>query len=306
MKKRLKVLVTGGNGFIGSHLVDGLKKSGHDVVSYDIAGPYKNGIKQAHSSILDYKSLCKATKGIDVIYHLAAVSNVDEAYNNPSKCVEVNSLGTLNVLDAARRNSVNRVIFASTVWVYTYTEETEVDENSCFSMSDEGHIYISTKIAGELHCKDYKKLYGQDFTVLRYGIPYGERSRETTAIPIFIKNLLNGKPITIQGDGNQYRNFLYVGDLVEGNILAMKNKAKNQIYNLDGKKSTTIKELALTISNIFGQGKIIYKEARKGEYKGKQVSSEKARTQLGWEPKTELTCGLKKYIRWYKSKTHQS
>jgi len=296
----MNILVTGGNGFIGSHVVDKLKNSGHNVTIYDLAKPYTKNLNHINADILDQNKLSESTKDIDVIYHLAAVSNVNKAYEDPTKCINLNSTGTINVLEAARKNNVKRIIFASTVWVYAGTKEENVDETSPFHMPGAGHIYTSTKIAGELYCHDYKELYGQDFTILRYGIPYGPRARETTVIPIFVRKAINKEPLTINGSGKQYRNFVYVEDLAEGNVLALKEAAKNQIYNLDGTIPITIKEVAEAIKSILGNVKIVHKEAREGDYKGKTVSSEKAKRDLGWEPKTDFLEGMKKYINWYK------
>ena len=296
----MKILVTGGNGFIGRHLIDRLEKSNHDVASYDITKAFKNTVNRIEADILDSKELDKATKDIDVVYHLAAVSDVNNAFKDPTTCVKINNIGTLNVLEAARKNNVKRVIFASTVWVYSTSKETRVDENSSINIASSNHIYTSTKIAGELFCHNYNKLYGQDFTILRYGIPYGPGAREALAIPLFIKKALNKEGITIFGDGSQYRNFLWIEDLAEGNILALKDIAKNQTYNLAGEKPIKIHEVASIIKTILGDVEIRHEESRKADFKGKTVSSEKAKSDLGWEAKTSFTEGISKYIEWYK------
>ncbi len=297
----MNILVTGGNGFIGSHVVDKLAEENHNVTTFDLAEPYKQPLNHINGDILDFNKLKEATKNIDVIYHLAAVSNVNKAYKDPIKCINLNSTGTINILEAARVNNIKRVIFASTVWVYAGSKEENVDEKSPFHMPGAGHIYTSTKIAGELFCHDYKELYDQDFTILRYGIPYGPRARETTVIPIFVRKAINKEPLTINGSGKQYRNFIYVEDLAEGNVLALNELAKNKIYNLDGTEPISIKQVAETIKSNMGDVEIIHKEAREGDYKGKTVSSEKAKIDLNWQPKTTFLEGMKKYINWYKN-----
>ena len=298
----MRVLVTGGNGFIGSHVIDKLQEKGHEVISYDLLDPYKKGLNHIRADILDLKGLNDSMNDIDVVYHLAAVSDVNVAYKDPVGCVNVNNLGTLNVLDAARKNDINRVIFASTIWVYSYSKEEGVSEETGFCVGNGGHIYTSTKLAGELACVNYKEMYGQDFTILRYGIPYGPRARDNLVIPIFVRKALCKEPLTLFGDGNQHRNFIYVEDLADGNVLALKEKAKNQIYNLCGKKTTTIKEIALTIKKLLGDVDIKFEESRGGDYRGKNVSSEKANAELCWEPKTSFLDGMNKYIDWYKLK----
>lgn len=297
----MNILVTGGNGFIGSHVVNQLEKGGHSVVSYDLVAHPKGGPNQIQADILDIKKIGGALKGVDVVYHLAAFSNVNEAYNDPMNCIRVNSLGTLNVLEAARKNDVGRVVFASTVWVYANSNESNVNEETSFIVGGgKSHIYTSTKLAGEFHCFDYKDLYGQDFTILRYGIPYGPGAREAMLIPLFVKKAINGELLTIHGDGSQYRNFVHVSDLAKGNVLALSEKAKNNIYNLSGKEAITIKKVALTIKSVLGDVRVVYADSREGDYNGKNVSFKKAEEELGWKHNVPFLEGMKKYIEWYK------
>jgi len=294
----MNVIVTGGSGFIGSHVVDKLVEAGHNVKVLDLIPPHRKDVELLKASITDIESLKKAMKDIDYVYHLAAVSNVNNAFKNPVLTVELNCLGTANILESARVNNVKKVILASTEWVYSGAKESAVNELTPFHVSGAGHIYTSSKIADELFLHDYQKLYGLPFTILRYGIPYGPGAREETVIPIFVKKALNKEPIQIYGDGLQYRNFLYIEDLAEGNVLALKKEADNNIYNLTGDKRVSIKEIAETIKRFISETKIEYLPARAGDYYGKEVSNEKAKKELGWAPKTEFKDGVKKYIDW--------
>ena len=198
----MRAIVTGGSGFIGSHVVDSLVDSGLDVGVVDLfTAPHRDDVDHIKCSIVDLAALEQAFEGVDYVFHLAAVANVNDAFDNPLGCVELNVQGTANVLEAARRQKVKRVIFASTVWVYSGSRGDEVNEDSPFFVPDAGHIYTSTKLAGELLCHDYKALYDLDFTILRYGIPYGPRMRDSLIISIFINRAMKGQTLTIMGDG---------------------------------------------------------------------------------------------------------
>jgi len=301
----MNVLVTGGSGFIGSHIVDKLITEGYDVTVLDHrVRPHRDEVEFVDVDLLDLQSMIQATRGFDYIFHLAAVSNVNYAYDHPVYTIKLNNVGTANVLEGAKQNGVKRVIFASTVWVYTGSDGQEVDESSPFYMPGAGHIYSSSKISSEFYINDYQILYGLPFTILRYGIPYGPRMREELLIPIFLGKAFSGEPLTIQGDGSQFRNFVYVEDLAEANVLSLSDSAKNEIINLDGKRKVTIKEVADTIKKLLGDFvKIDYISARPGDYGGKEVSNRKGKRLLGWEPTTDFEEGLKKTIQWY-VKTH--
>jgi UDP-glucose 4-epimerase len=297
----MKVLVTGGSGFIGSHVVDKLRDKGVEVRVYDGVMPtYRKDIEFYQGSILDIMALGFALNGIDAIFHLAAIADVKDVYNEPYYSESINVRGTINVLEAARKSGIKRIIYGSTTWVYSETEENEVDEHT--PLHAPSHFYTATKLAGEYYCQSYSKLYGLEVTILRYGIPYGPRARDGAVIPIFIKKALNGEPITIAGDGSQFRKFVYVEDLAEGNVLALKNIAKNKIYNLDGKEKITIKRIAETIKKILGNVKIEYIPARPGDFSGKEVHSKLAKEELGWEPKISFEEGIRRYIDWYKKR----
>ncbi|PIN86676.1 epimerase [Candidatus Woesearchaeota archaeon CG10_big_fil_rev_8_21_14_0_10_44_13] len=295
----MSIAITGGSGFIGSHIAEKLAEKGHSISIIDVKRPHKAGFDYVKADIIEKQSMMKALEGAEYIYHLAAVSNVDEAKKDPVGCYNTNVLGTLNVLEAARKNDAKRVIFASTVWVYSTSEEEKVDETTHIDISKSRHIYTSSKIAAEFAIQSYKKLYGLDFTILRYGIPYGPRARPETVIPIFVRNALEGKKITIFGDGKSYRNFIYVGDLAEGNVLAMKKSAENKIFNLDGSEVVTIKGVLDSASKISGKKLVVeHAEARDEEYKGRHVSIRRAEEELGWKPKTSFEEGMKRYVGW--------
>jgi len=297
----MNVGVIGGSGFIGSHLVDKLVEHGHEVTVLDIMKPHRDDVRHIFIDIVDLsKTVIALTGYYDAVYILAAVADVKDVYNNPVEAGQVNIMSVANVLEAARRNQIGRVILASTVWVYEMAVEENVDENTPLLSSGTKHVYTATKVAAELYCHSYQKLYGQKFTILRYGIPYGPRARGGAVIPIFVRRALSNQPIVIQGDGLQYRKFIYVEDLAEGNVAALKEAAVNQTYNLEGTETVSIKEIAETVKRLIGNVAIEYKDARPGDYGGKIVSAEKAKKELGWEPQVGFEEGVKRYIDWYK------
>ena len=297
----MNVGVIGGSGFIGSHVVDKLIEQGHEVTVFDIMKPHRNDVRHIYIDITDLsKAAVALTGGYDAIYLLAAMADVNDVYKNPVVAGEVNILGVANVLEAARQNEIGRVIFASTVWVYGLSSEREVDECTPLHVDKADHVYTSSKIAAELYCHSYQKLYGLNFTILRYGIPYGPRARGGTVIAIFVRNALNGEPLTISGDGSQYRNFIYVDDLAAGNVAALKDVAKNQTYNLEGMRPITVKEVAETVKKLIGDVEIENMAGRPGDFEGKTVSAGKAKRELDWEPEVDFEEGVRRYIKWYK------
>ena len=303
----MKSLVTGGSGFIGSHIVDKLIDYGHEVVVLDHrVKPHRDDVEFRDVDIINYSSVLEATNDIDYVFHLAAMSNVNHVYEKPVYSVELNITGTVNILEAVRKNNCKRIIFASTVWVYTGTNGTFVNEESPFFMPGAGHIYSTTKIASEFLICDYQKLYGVPYTILRYGIPYGPRMRSELVIPIFINKAFNNEPITIAGDGSQYRNFIYIDDLADAHIKILDDLAENKILNVEGMRRVSIKEIAETISDLIDDEVVVeYISNRPGDYDGKEASNKKIKTLLNWEPKIDFFQGMKKTIDWYKkTNTH--
>jgi UDP-glucose 4-epimerase len=261
----------------------------------------RSDVEYYHGSLLDLEALRMAMSGIDAAFHLAAVADVKDVHNEPHYAESINVRGTINVLEAARKAGLQRVIYGSTTWVYSEVTDTAiVDEQT--PLRAPSHLYTATKIASEYYCQCYSKLYGLPVTILRYGIPYGPRARDGAVVPIFVGKALRGEPLTIAGDGSQYRKFVYVEDLAEGNVLALMSVAKNRIYNLDGTEKVTIRQIAETIQRLLGDVRIEYVPARPGDFSGKEISSELAKRELGWEPKTPFEEGVRRYIEWYKAR----
>jgi len=300
-----KTVVTGGSGFIGSHVVDALVEAGHEVTVIDHrVKPHRDDVRFEDVDLMDFSSVLTATRGAEHVFHLAAVSNVNVAHKYPVYATALNVMGTAHALEAARLNGVKRFYLASTVWVYNGAPNgAPADETVPFYLNGAGHIYTSSKIAAEMLCHNYQQLYELPVTILRYGIPYGPRMREELLMPIFIRKALRGEPLTVAGKGDQFRKFLYVTDLARAHLLAMDERAANETYNIEGARRVTILEVAEGIRQILGeQVRIDFVPARPGDFPGKEVSFEKARRELGWEPLVEFKEGLRRTVEWFRAK----
>ena len=296
----MKVAVTGGCGFIGSHVVDKLRDEHIDVRVLDNQGaPHRDDVEHIRVDIMDQNALIEATRGVDVVYHLAAVADVNHVAADPVGSVALNILGTANVLEAARQNELKRVVLASTVWVYGAARDERVDESTLFDASLTGHVYTTTKLASEMLCHDYQTLYKVPFTILRYGIPYGPRMRPALVIPIFMRKAINGESLTVAGDGSQNRKFVYVEDLADAHVLALAPEAENQTFNIDGSEEVTILRIAETVTKLLGGKGVEFVPARAGDYGGKQVSSMKAAREIGWTPKIDFETGMERTVAWF-------
>jgi UDP-glucose 4-epimerase len=298
-----RTVVTGGSGFIGSHVVDALVEAGHQVTILDHrVRPHRSDVGFEDVDLMDLSSVLAATRGAEHVFHLAAVSNVNYAFKYPVYTTALNVVGTANLLEAARLNGARRFYLASTVWVYNGSPDTGVvDETAPFYLDGAGHIYTSTKMASEMVCHNYGQLYGVPFTVLRYGIPYGPRMREELLIPVFLRKALAGEPLSVSGRGDQFRKFVYVHDLARAHVLAMADAATNQTFNLEGARKVTVLEVAEGIRSLVGeQVRIEFGPERPGDFGGKEVSGEKARRELGWEPRTAFEDGLRQTVAWFR------
>jgi len=300
----LKIVVTGGSGFIGSHLVDILLEHKHNVLIYDLEPPrFNQNCKHVTADVNDIDLLLSSSEGYDIIYHLAAEANVNRFYNNPLVSNFNTSNSTLNVLECARKNKITRVLLASTEWIYGSLEQKGKDdmitEETPYAQNPD-HLYTSSKIAAELFCKNYKTLYGVNYTIMRYGIPFGERARPETVTPIFINKILNNEDITIHGDGSQTRQFIYVKDLAEGNFACLQPAAENEVFNINGREKISVLDIVKTLEELLNKkAKVKFIEDRKGNFGGRFISSKKAHHLLAWEPKLKYKEAMKKYVSEY-------
>ena len=297
------VAVTGGSGFIGTHVVDALVAAGHPVRVLDARAPRRDDVDWAEVDMLDQDSVTDALKGAGPVFHLAAMADVNDVMADPAGSVERNVLGTARVLEGARRADAGRVILSSTVWVYAATKGDVVDEDAPIHLDTQRHIYASSKIASEMLCGDYANLFGREYTVLRYGIPFGPHMRGDLVIAAFIERALRGEPLTIDGDGSQQRNFVYVEDLAAAHPLALADVAVNRTYNIEASEPITIRELAQTIGRLVGDTDVSFGPARPGDYKARVVRADRAREELGWTPQYSFEEGLRRTVEWYRNRT---
>jgi UDP-glucose 4-epimerase len=295
----MNVLITGGAGFVGSHVVDAVVAAGHEPRIFDLAPSQWHSADEIDTYIgdlTDADTIAHAAQGCDAIVHLAAVADVSEVAADPSYAQRVNAGGTANVLDAARASGVGRVVYASTIWVYDGCEAAIVDEDTALMLPR--HPYTAQKLAGEMYCTSYAELYDVDYTILRFGIPYGPRARAAAVIPSFFKNALAGRPLTIAGGGKQSRRFTYVGDMARGCAMALAPEARNRVYNLASGETATILQLATAVSEIVGDTDILHTPGRAGDFSGAEISSARIACDLGWTASTSLEEGLGLYYGW--------
>ncbi len=277
------VLVTGGNGFIGSHVVDFLVEKKYNVTTFDLSPPIRKNVKFIRGNILDKNCLQFALKNIDFVFHLAAVSDINKVRAIPVKTINTNILGTTYLLEASRNKNVKRFIFASSVYSFGTT----------------GNLYTTSKISSELLIKNYRLLFGQNFTILRYSTAYGPRSREVDAVSIFVERALKNLDIVIFGDGQQKRNYLHVEDLAKGSMMALKQKTKNKIITLASKNNIKMFDLAKIIIRLTrSSSKIRFnkKNKRFDDFTSNYPYKNNNESIINWKPKYSLKKGLEQYI----------
>jgi UDP-glucose 4-epimerase len=248
-----RIAITGGSGFVGSHVVDRLLAGGHEVVVLDVRPPHRSDVAHRRVDVLDLETTVQATRDCNTVFHLAGVSDASDALARPVGAFQVNVAGTSNVLEASRRNDVNRTVLASTTWVYAGAHgDVPIDEDAPFHLPSAGHIYTSSKVTEELIAHNYNELYGTPFTILRYGDVYGPRMSENFVVPRFVRQALNGERITVHGDGSQFRNYVYVEDLADAHLQALAGDAENEVFNLKGPEPITLRRVAELIQTMFG------------------------------------------------------
>lgn len=298
----MKVLVTGGAGFIGSHLVNRLINDGHKVIVIDnlSEGKKENLNPKAKLYKLDICDLGKIMplfKNVDYVFHLAAIPRVPLSVEKPIETHKVNVDGTLNVLYASYKNNVKRFIFASSSSVYGNQKTLPLKETM---IPNPLSPYGLQKLIGEMYCKLFSNLYGLQTVSLRFFNVYGPgmnpEGAYALAIGKFLKLKKEGKPLTIYGDGKQTRDFIYIYDVIEALILAIKSKkvGSGEVINISYGKNYSINYVAKLIG-----GKKIYLPPRKGEPKHTLGDNSLAKKLLNWQPKTSLEEGIeicKKYF----------
>jgi len=308
MHRYSRILVTGGAGFIGSHIVDRLLKKGTAVAVLDnLRGGKFENIKQhmkkknfsfINGDLRDYSSVERAVKDVDAVIHLAGVISVSESFENPYLYNDVNVVGTLNVLNASLKSNVKRFIYASSCAVYGDPKELPVKETGPFHPNSP---YAISKRTAELYVQLHFKAFGLETVCLRFFNVYGPRQVHNQYSGVIIKFLdclkLN-RPLMIFGDGEQTRDFINVQDVVEANMLTLeRNSVVGEVFNIGTGVATRIDHLAKTMLEIAkGHSKIIYSKAREGDIRHSVADVSKAKEMLRFFPKVSLESGLRKLI----------
>jgi UDP-glucose 4-epimerase len=296
----MRVAVTGGCGFIGSHVVDQLLGAGHQVRVLDVGAGWRNpAAEYLTRDLFDPAALRRGLAGCAAVFHLAGAADVNEVAADPVAAVRLNVEGTARVLDAARDAGCGRVLLASTVWVYgAASGPGELAEDTPVDLRRAGHVYVATKLSAELLVHSYREMYGQHFTILRYGIPYGPRMREELVVARFVRAALDGRPITIAGTGEQQRNYVYVTDLADAHVRALDPAAAGQTLALEGGAPVSVREIADTVRELVRAVPVEYMPARTADYQGVSVSSALAKELLDWAPVTPFAEGVHRYLEW--------
>jgi len=301
----MKYLVTGGAGFIGSHLVDKLIEQGHQVVIIDNLSSGKkeslNPKADFHElDICDFEKIKPLFQDIDYVFHLAAIPRVPMSIKDPITTSKVNIMGAVNVFKAGIDNKVNKIVFASSSSVYGDQKELPLRENM---MPDPISPYALQKLVGEQFAKLFIQLYKVPIICLRYFNVYGPRidfdSDYSLVIGKFLKQKSQNKPLTIFGDGEQTRGFCYIDDVIEANIKAVQSdKVKGgEVINIGNKKSYSINYL----SKLIG-GQVEYLPPRPGDPRHTQADTNLAKNLLNWEPRIDFEQGLTKTKQWFTEK----
>lgn len=305
------MLVTGGAGFIGSHIVEKLLDVGHDVRVLDdlSTGSRENvegfgaGMEFVEGDVRDIDVVRCATTGVDVVFHEAALASVPRSVDDPVTTNNVNVLGTLNVLLASRDAGVGRVVYASSSSIYGESPELPKREDMAPAPQSP---YAVSKLAGEYYCGVFSRLYGLDCVALRYFNVFGPRQDPTSqyaaVVPIFVTALLAGRRPVVYGDGEQSRDFTYVDNVVAANILAADGGGcAGEVMNAACGSTVTVNELFGKLCELVGASlRPIYEAPRPGDVKHSYADIAKARSSLRFEPSVGFEEGLVRTIDWFR------
>ncbi len=310
----MRILITGGAGFIGSHLCDKYTQEGHTVFCLDnfASGSLTNvrnlldyrNFKLIKGDIRDYELLKDVMRDVEVVFHMAAQIHVDRSYIEPRLTYEVNVIGTQNILEIARLHDTRKVIHASTSEVYGSSLYSPMDEKHPLNAP---HPYGASKTAADRMCYAYIQTYGMDITIMRLFNIFGPHQRDTgygSVISIFTRRILSNLSPIIYGDGKQTRDYTYISDAVKAYDLVLNhNKPIMEPINFGTGKEQTILDIAHKIIHFCGKDTIlkpVHVAPRMAEVKRLIADANRARNLLGWEPHYDFDRGLQEFIEWYR------
>ena len=300
-----RAIVTGGAGFIGSNLVRLLASRGHEVVVFDnlSSGVRANldglDVRFVEGDVRDASALGAAMDGADTVFHLAASVGNARSIEQPIDDAEVNVLGTLQVLEAARRHSVRKVVFSSSAGIFGELKTLPIREDHPVEPDSP---YGASKLAAEKQCLAYAKLYSLECVCLRYFNVYGEHQRYDAygnVVPIFVHRLLRGEPLTVYGDGEQTRDLVAVEDVAEANYRAAAAQGVSGAFNIGSGSRISINALVRTLSEVSGLSpRVVHGPPRAGDVRHSLADISLAHEKLGYTPTVNLVDGLRRYWRW--------
>lgn len=304
----MRILVTGGAGFIGSHIVEYFAGKAEIKVLDDLRSGFKENITSfdvdfIEGSITDIKAVDKAVKNVDYVFHLAAMISVPESMSLPTQCVEINTIGLLNVLRASADAGVKKLCLSSSAAIYGDNPEVPKAETM---LPEPKSPYAVTKLDGEYYCKMFTEEGWLNTACMRYFNVFGPRqdpgSQYAAAVPIFIHRALRNEPITIFGDGQQTRDFVFVKDIVAANVYLATNDELNGVYNVGYGQTITITDLAERIIKLAGsESKISYAPVRAGDVKHSWAKVDRL-FKTGFKMQSDFDSGLEKTIEFFKNK----
>lgn len=284
-----RVLITGGSGFIGGYVLRHLHDCGFLVTNFDLSKDTRSDCECIRGSILDSDTVRRAVDKSDIVLHFAGFSNINLVKGDPKKCIELNIMGTVNILDAIRMKGSGKFIFASSVYVH----------------NKNGHFYTTSKLASELICENYKELYGVPVAIIRLGTVYGEMSRHEDVVSIFAKKAALGQPISIHGSGKQIRHFIHGEDVAAACRKLVAANDVSDTYIVSSKRGVSIRELAGIVTKYAPAVRIDHSEKveREDDYQGDVGDGSMLKdtyNKLQWEPKVDIEEGVKRLIEYFK------
>lgn len=303
----MKVLVTGGAGFIGSHIVDQALEAGYEVCIVDDLSTGKRGQVNPQASFYemdiespDIERVFQA-ESPDFVIHQAAQSSVPVSVQNPVRDAKINIVGTINLLEAARKHCVRKVVYASSAAVYGEPQYMGIDE---IHPKQPLSPYGISKYVPEFYLNAYHHLYGLNYTAFRYANVFGERQDpkgEGGVVSIFVDRALVGEELTVFGDGQQTRDFVYVKDVARANIMAL-TSGDNEIFNISTNEKTSINQLIALMNDALGtELKVRYDAPREGDILHSYLDNTNAIEKFGWTPQYSLRQGLEKTLHFYRA-----
>ena len=305
----MKIIVTGGSGFLGTHMIRALQTAGHEVTNIDIRPSKDPQVTTVIADIQDTQKMKTALAGADCVFHFAGLIEAGESVKNPQAFVDVNISGTVSILEAMRENNVKLILFSSSAAVYGEPKKIPITEDD---PTMPVNPYGMTKLAMEGLISSYVQAHKFTGVALRYFNLYGPEEHhepESHAMPRFIKQIYEGKPVTVYGSGKHQRDYVHVRDIVDAHIKALAyavtNQEKYHYFNLSTQKPSTVLEIAHSVTTaladlgIESKSSITHLPERPGDPLVLYADATKAQKLLGWEAKVSLETGIKQTVAYF-------